>query len=363
MTVWLFSLFFSVLLFSLLLTRFLCSENACAYLLDRPNERSLHNAPIPRTGGLAILSSFIAGLGLFWLLCYVTEVSSDFQLCSVAGQGKMSVWVVGILVGLAVVSFLDDRTGLPPGFRFAIHCLAASGLLWGTGWTLTTISVPTIGEISLGWLAAPFTVLSIVWMTNLYNFMDGMDGFASGMTIVGFACLSYLAWAGGHIPMALLSLVVAAACAGFMPFNFPPARIFMGDVGSVPLGFLAGTSAVWGVHNRLFDLWVPLLLFSPFVVDASVTLLRRLFSGETIWCAHREHYYQRLVLAGWGHKKALLVELILMLACAVSVMTYVRVGDGTKLGLLGVWAVIYLGLALGVHTLERRHLKQVWATR
>jgi UDP-N-acetylmuramyl pentapeptide phosphotransferase/UDP-N-acetylglucosamine-1-phosphate transferase len=193
-----------------------------------------------------------------------------------------------------------------------------------------------------------------MWMTNLYNFMDGMDGFAGGMTILGFGCLAYVAWTHGNHGLAGLSLLIAGAAAGFLRYNFPPARIFMGDVGSVPLGFLAGASAVIGIHGGLFDFWVPMLVFSPFVIDATVTLLKRLLRGEKVWQAHLDHYYQRLVLAGWGHRKVVLAEYGLMLASGVCAILYLNVEEGWRLILLVGWGIMYLLLASGISAIVRR---------
>jgi UDP-N-acetylmuramyl pentapeptide phosphotransferase/UDP-N-acetylglucosamine-1-phosphate transferase len=184
--------------------------------------------------------------------------------------------------------------------------------------------------------------------------MDGMDGFAGGMAVIGF---STLAWLGRADPgFATLCLIVAAASAGFLFHNFPPAKIFLGDTGSTTLGFLAAACSLWGSRVGLFPFWVALLVFSPFIVDATVTLLRRLLRGERIWEAHRTHYYQRLVLLGWGHRRTVLVEYALMLACAGSALLAVRLPPtGQAMMALG-WVFIYSLLMRGVGWLERRQL-------
>lgn len=337
-------------------TRLLCSRTSKLYLLDHPNERSLHAFPIPRTGGLAILASLGVGLFMFLVLNKVGHLQSNNFSNSDSDIGAKTILLItGIAIVLAIVSFWDDRVGLSPGVRFGVHALSAAGIVWWSRMTIDGVAVPLFGTFSLGWLAAPFTILFIMWMSNLYNFMDGMDGFAGGMTVLGFGFLSPLAWTGGHLSIATLSLLIVGATAGFLLFNMPPARIFMGDVGSVPLGFLAGVLAVVGVHDGLFDIWVPVLIFSPFVVDATVTLARRLIRGDIIWLAHREHYYQRLVLSGWGHRKTVLVEYMLMLACGTSAVLYAELSEQWKLLLLLGWVAIYSFLAIGVHSLEGRY--------
>jgi len=220
--------------------------------------------------------------------------------------------------------------------------------------TIDSIAVPFLGKVSLGWIAVPVTILFLMWMTNLYNFMDGMDGFAAGMTVLGYGFLGFLAWKGGHQFIMLLSFLIASAAGGFLLYNVPPARIFMGDVGSVSLGFMAAALGVMGVQDGLFDVWVPLLIFSPFIVDATVTLVRRLLRGEKVWQAHREHYYQRLVLAGWGHRKTMLAEYFLMVACGITAVAYGQAGESWRLAILLGWVAAYILLALGVRGVERR---------
>jgi UDP-N-acetylmuramyl pentapeptide phosphotransferase/UDP-N-acetylglucosamine-1-phosphate transferase len=331
-------------------TSWFCSTAAWVSFLDHPNARSLHSKPTPRTGGLAILGSLAVGLLLAEATGWAGVVLWNGAELN---YGNPWLWIISGMILLGVVSFWDDRASLPAGVRLAAHGLVAIGVVWGGGMAVMTIAVPLVGSVLLGGLAAPLTVLGLVWVANLYNFMDGMDGFAGGMTVLGFGMLGYLAWAGGSREMALIALLTSAAAAGFLFFNLPPARIFMGDVGSVPLGFLAGTLAVLGVRDGLFDLWVPVLIFSPFIVDATVTVLRRMLQGEKFWLAHREHYYQRLVLAGWGHRKTMLCEYALMLATGTTAVLYVHVTDPIRLALLLAWAIAYSILAWGVRAMER----------
>lgn len=333
---------------SIWMTGRLSSDTSRLRLLDHPNERSLHDRPMPRTGGLGILASL--GLGI------LLELS--VALLGIGAQPletKTSIWVVGMMLLLSVVSLWNDWAELAPALRFVVHALAAAGVVLGAGLTIDTVGLPLIGVWRLGWLGVPFTIICLMWMTNLYNFMDGMDGFAGGMSVLGFGFLSYIAWSTGQSFMTWLSLLTVGAAAGFLLYNWPPAKIFMGDVGSILLGFLAGALSVMGVHQKEFDLWVPVLIFSPFIVDATVTLLRRLLRGKRIWQAHREHYYQRLVLLGWSHRKTVLVEYCLMLACGISAIIYRRTGEGARLAILLAWIVIYCALMLSVRIFERRN--------
>ncbi len=310
-------------------------------MLDRPNERSLHATPTPRTGGVAIILAIYFGAA-------IAVFGHD---PAVTVSGLTAVAASTLLVG--VTSFIDDRVGLPVSVRFPIHLLAA-GVLVYSGLDVGAVLLP-------GWrpalpvpIAIAISIAFIVWMINLYNFMDGMDGFAGGMSVIGFGTFAWLGWSGGQPFFAGLNLVIAAAGAGFLLFNFPPARIFMGDSGSSTLGLAAAAMSLWAQHDGLFPLWIGILVFSPFIVDATVTLTRRLFRGEKVWQAHKTHYYQRLVQLGWGHRKTVLGEYALMLACAATAVWVARRSPDAQWSVLGAWTTAYLLLALWVARLERR---------
>jgi UDP-N-acetylmuramyl pentapeptide phosphotransferase/UDP-N-acetylglucosamine-1-phosphate transferase len=212
--------------------------------LDHPNDRSLHQVPTPRMGGVAIAAGALFGIVLGTVIGFPTEGNGDrFE------NDPQVLWILGGMFFLAVISFLDDQWGIPVSLRLTCHVLAAAGVVFGGGVSVSGIHLPQWGEVELGWLGAPLTLMFLVWMTNLYNFMDGMDGFAGGMTVLGFGIMAYLFWAGHQPVLFYIALVQAAAAMGFLMHNFPPARIFMGDVGSIPTGFLAGSLAVPGWQN------------------------------------------------------------------------------------------------------------------
>ena len=249
--------------------------------MDHPNERSLHTTPTPRIGGLGIM----------------------------AGVGAASVWLADAALfpvmlaafALAALSLLDDLRGLPVALRFLAHFVAAAACLLVLGLS--------------GWALVGAT-LAVVWMTNLYNFMDGSDGLEGGMAAIGFGALALAAMLGGAPALAAFCAAIAAAALAFLRFNFPPARVFMGDAGAIPLGFLAATLGILGALQGVWPWLFPLLVFSPFIVDASVTLGRRALRGEKIWRAHRSHYYQRVVLLGASHRQLAMAAYVLMLAMA-----------------------------------------------
>jgi UDP-N-acetylmuramyl pentapeptide phosphotransferase/UDP-N-acetylglucosamine-1-phosphate transferase len=317
--------------------------------MDLPNERSLHHIPTPRTGGLAIMGSMLIGL-------VVVGVMGAWPL----HQGEMGsidwptlFWITGLTIFLAMISFLDDRTGLPIAIRFGAHTVAAGMVILGARLSLPPVELPPVGTLELGWLAPVVSIIFLIWMTNLYNFMDGMDGFAGGMTVFGAGFLASFAWLGQHRLIFSLSLLIAFAAFGFLAHNFPPARIFMGDVGSVPTGFLMGALILLGCRDHLFTPWVPMMLFSPFIVDATVTLIRRVMLGERVWVAHRMHFYQRLVLLGWGHRKTVLAEYGLMGLCGILAWSYQLADETARLSILCIWAVLMLSGMLGIHAAER----------
>jgi len=249
--------------------------------MDHPNERSLHATPTPRVGGLAIMT----GVG-------VAAVSS-FE------AGLLPVVLAAF--ALAALSVLDDIRGLPVALRFLAHFIAAAACLLALGLTGWTVLLGT---------------LAVVWMTNLYNFMDGADGLAGGMATFGFGALALAAWLGDTPGLAVFCAAIAATALAFLRFNFPPARVFMGDAGSIPLGFMAATLGILGTKQNVWPWLFPLLVFSPFIVDASVTLVRRGLRGEKVWQAHRSHYYQRVVLLGASHRQLAVAAYALMLSMA-----------------------------------------------
>lgn len=262
---------------------FILSGRFSYKILDIPNERSLHSRPVPRMGGVGLMAGVLAG----WLM--MVDV--------------LTWWLLLPLGMLFLVSLLDDMRGLPVRARIAVQFLAAAILVTGSGFFATQSVV-----------AALALLLLTVWMTNLYNFMDGSNGLAGGMALFGFAAYAVAALLAHADTLALLNFCISAAALGFLFFNFHPARVFMGDSGSIPLGFLAAAMGVWGWQQGCWAAWFPLLVFSPFIVDASVTLLRRSLRGAKVTEAHREHYYQRAIQMGWTHRNVALVEYSLMLA-------------------------------------------------
>lgn len=298
---------------TLLLIAAILSSRLGNKIQDIPNERSLHSTPTPRIGGVGLMAGVLAG----WALM----------------PGELVWWVVLPLLILFGVSLLDDMRNLPVRQRLAAQLVAAALLVGGSG-------LP----VQHGIIIAGLMLLFTVWMTNLYNFMDGSDGLAGGMALFGFGCYGIAALLAHDETMALLNFAIAAAALGFLFHNFPPAKVFMGDAGSIPLGFLAAAMGLWGWQSGLWAMWFPLLVFSPFVVDASVTLAKRSLRGAKITEAHREHYYQRAIQSGWKHRKLALAEYALMLAAGLSALLSLQQAFPWQIFL--VWGGLYAALML-----------------
>ena len=333
------------------LTNRLCSPKSFLSILAHPNERTLHSMPTPQTGGLAVIGSVVISLILAASILAITQPSKAVLPKGVASG---SVWIVVSMLLIFVVSFIDDCVGLHAVLRLGVQAVSAFIIIGGVGLTLSSIPIPGGPNILLGLAAIPVSVLALMWMANLYNFMDGMDGFAGGMTFFGFGFLAYFGWQANFPVMLIIATFVAMGALGFLTHNFPPARIFMGDAGSITVGFLAGTLMILGVRDGIFELWVPVMIFSPFIVDATVTLSRRILRRKRIWEAHREHYYQRLVLSGWSHRRAVLTEYGVMILCGGLAVLYHHSTDKVRLLILGVWVGMFFLLGSLVGKLERK---------
>jgi len=307
---------------SLLIVWWLATGRFSSAIVDRPQSRSLHVVAVPRTGGLGLHGGVLVALGV------------------IAPELPATFWIAFAI--MLLISFIDDLRGLAPVWRLAVH-LSACGLF----------AAAALGYSELPAIAAG--TIMCAWMANLYNFMDGSDGLAGGMAALGFSFYGAAAWLAGDTEFALVSFSVAAAALGFLIFNFHPARIFLGDVGSVPLGFLAAALGVLGWVQQDWSWWYPVLVFGPFIVDASVTLARRLLRLEKIWQAHRDHYYQRLVRMGWGHRKTALLEYVAMATSGTVALLGLTSQATTQSAILTAMALAYLTLIVLIERSWRRY--------
>jgi len=267
---------------------------ALAYLerrgiLDHPSERSSHDAPTPRGGGLALIAVLLAA----WLVIALAAPGAELAV----------LWPLAAALGLALVSWRDDLRALPNTFRLAAHVAAvAAGML----------ALARTGPVFQGflpfWLDRLASGFLWLWFVNLFNFMDGIDGITGSETVcLGVGAALVAAIAGLNTGLPLYGIAAAAAALGFLKWNWHPARIFMGDVGSVPLGYLL---AFLLLEFAGAGLWAPALLLPLYyLADATITLGRRILQGERFWRAHRQHFYQRAVQSGLSH--ASVVEAII----------------------------------------------------
>jgi Fuc2NAc and GlcNAc transferase len=300
-------------------------------IVDRPNERSLHERPVPRGGGIAIVLTFLIGMLLL------------------AAAGIVPVRLALALLGgasVALVGWVDDRLedGVSAAARAATHFAAA---IWALAWLggLDRLWIGG-GSIGLGIAGSVLAVIGTVWWINLYNFMDGIDGLAGGQAVTVAATAGGLSWLAGHPSAAGPAFLLAGAAGGFLILNWTPARIFMGDVGSGFLGFAFAVLAIGSEKAGTLPLLIWLLLSGVFLFDATVTLLRRIARGERWHAAHRSHAYQRLVLSGRSHGSV--TAAVLLLNGVLSTIAYFsmildRPLAGLALG-LAILALLYLGV-------------------
>ena len=255
-------------------------------LVDIPSQRSSHLKPTPRGGGV----SFV----IVAALCAIAV------LYGMIDKGAVSILLSGAVI-VAVTGFLDDIYNLKGSVRFSVQVFTAVlfAVLVG-GWPQFHV-----GEFVFNWgiLGLLFAVLGIVWSINLFNFMDGIDGIASLEAIFVLLCGGLMMLYAGGKPEGLFSIIVATSVAGFLKWNLPPAKIFMGDVGSYFLGFLIAAFAIVGERRYGVPVLLWVILYGAFWFDATITLVRRLTRGEQWYSAHKSHAYQRLHQYGWSHGK------------------------------------------------------------
>jgi Fuc2NAc and GlcNAc transferase len=300
-------------------------------LLDVPNERSSHSVPTPRGGGLAIAFTALGGIVLAAILRWI-----DWNLAiALVGGGTM----------IAAIGWIDDHRSLSALTRFAVQFTSAGWAIYWLG-GLPSLSVGS-ATLHIGIVGSILGIIGIVWAINLYNFVDGIDGLAAGEAISTGVIGGLILLAMGQTGLATVSLIIAAANAGFLPLNWAPARLFMGDVGSGMLGYLFAVLAIASENSGAVPLLLWVLLLGAFVFDATVTLCRRIAHGERWYHAHHSHAYQRMVQAGKSHAQVSSTILVINLALALlAIVAWLRpalfliaIGAGTVL-----LSIIYLSV-------------------
>lgn len=297
-------------------------------LLDHPNERSSHLRPTPRGGGVVIVACTLLILG-------AVEVMRP----AIARSELVALLFAGALI--AGISWIDDVRSLRASVRLAVHIVAAAIVMSAFG-PFDSIPVPIAGDVHLGAAAWPLTIIWIVGLTNAYNFMDGIDGIAGSQAVVAGAAWAMIGFAGDPA-VTFAAAVLASSSLGFLIHNWPPARIFMGDVGSAFLGFLFATLPLMSRLPSSDAAAIGFLVVWPFIFDTAFTFLRRLRRRERVFSAHRSHLYQRLVIAGWSHQTVtLLYSAIAALGAAAAIAIprkHIAVLGAVALG-LGLWLLV-----------------------
>ena len=265
-------------------------------LLDRPSERSSHNVPVPRGGGLAIVILVLAA-GLW----SVTEI----------GVGRGLIYVTGAAL-IAWLGWRDDLHSLSPRLRFTVQGIVALISIYGLGY-FKSVTIPMLGELQLGGVGIVITFLWIIGLTNAYNFMDGIDGMAGGVALSAGIGWMWLASNTQNALVFWIALAITAGSLGFLGHNWSPAKIFMGDVGSTFLGYSFAVLPLLSSDQSGDALMLGTLLMWTIIMDAGLTFLGRLVKRENVFAAHRSHLYQRLVIAGYKHETVSSLYILLTL--------------------------------------------------
>lgn len=309
-------------------------------MVDSPNDRTLHEGEIPRGGGLAIVAVMLICLSLLELVY----------------AEPMILPITVVAVALGALGWVDDRFGLGPLIKIGVQIVVAVYAVSHVG---APNSMVVAGyTLEFGSWAVLLSVLWIVWMTNAYNFMDGIDGIAASHTaIVG--CTMGVWFALDHnAAMALFCYAIMAASLGFLIWNWTPARIFMGDVGSVTLGGIFATLAIVGNTHDGVPLTAYIILFGVFLFDTIITLVRRLIQGKVVWNPHREHFYQRATTTGLGHAFVTVsVIVVTLVLAALASLERFQVAPTALWPLLAM--VLLTALAVVVTLRERTQVENI----
>ena len=283
-------------------------------MIALPGERQSHQHATPTGGGLGLIFSIV-----------ITTVCLELMI------SLPDYWWQNVLPGvvlLTIVGWRDDKFPVSQLLRLLVQLVVSIWLL-GFGWWEFPLT-------DMAFLAV--FVVAMVWLMNVYNFMDGSNGMAGFQGVFAGVTMAVLFQLGGEYTMALIAMVVAAACAGFLPLNFPHAKVFMGDVSSVPLGFLFASFAVYGVQSGSMSLSLSILIMSVFLIDATLTLLSRAFRGERWYTAHAQHVYQRLIAKGWSHSRVLMVYQLINVICVLPAIVLAKIYPQ--------YAIVTVGLVL-----------------
>lgn len=320
-------LFSFIMLISLLLTELIRRNSLKKNLLDTPNERSSHSIATPHGGGLSIVITFLLAVG------FSNLVPSNIVF-ALMGSGTL----------VAAVGFWDDHGHIAAKWRLLSHFIAAFWVLFWLG------GIPVFHllgyNVDAGWLGIVIVSFLLVWLLNLFNFMDGIDGIAASEAIIIACGSAYFSWLNGLENLSFISLILAASTAGFLILNWAPAKIFMGDVGSGFLGLMLGILAYANIVEGGL-IWIWFILWAVFLVDSGITLFRRILKGEKWYEAHCSHAYQHAARK-WGHKRVTISVIIINLfwLFPLAAISYLKPAFGAWFTLLAYTPLIVVALKL-----------------
>jgi UDP-N-acetylmuramyl pentapeptide phosphotransferase/UDP-N-acetylglucosamine-1-phosphate transferase len=331
-----------------IVTRLTIRLSARRGVLDFPNERSSHSQPVPRLGGIGILAALVLSLAVYALMSATgwagkAAFTRDVSLMLVAGMG------------MALTGLYDDFHRMAPATKFLMQ-LALAGIVVALGTRLESVTVLDWGPFSLGALAIPVTILWLTGFANIFNFMDGINGLAAVTAAVYSGIFAVFGAWQGRPDLAVASLVVVGGCLGFLPYNVPKARTFMGDTGSLLLGIVLALLVVQLAQHspNPASLIGLLLVCALYLWDSGYTLLRRLWRGENIFRAHRSHLYQRLARLGLSHVRITLLYLGLHLLMGSLGLAYVSFAGIMRPVILVIAGVVLVGFTGSIYRLEHR---------
>lgn len=307
-----------------------------ARIMDIPGQRSAHASPTPRGGGLGVVAAILTGLTTLYFSARYARLGDPYFLGVISG-----------FAAIALVSLADDILGFSFVWKLAAQLVAAIVAV-ASGLYLDTLFLPVVGPVPLGAFGIPFTLGFILFVTNTMNFIDGLNGLCAGIAVVAGVALAVLAASEGGNFVYFGALLLAAGCLGFLPFNFPRARIFLGDVGSQAIGYWLAVLAVAAAgfdSTRVPFFLVPILLAAP-LFDVAFTLVRRLLAGQPLAEAHRGHLYQLLARSGWNPLAVTLLHWAFAVVHAFAAFAYLQNDPIGKL-----WIVLGVLAGQGVYAL------------
>lgn len=333
-----------LLLITALVSGFLCNLARLLghrlEILDRPEDRSSHKVPTPRTGGIGVFSTL-----LLFLLFLVASGNLTFTKVT-------ATLILGLSFSFAVGLF-DDVRGARQTIRF-LSQLAIGILLFSSGLKFSTLDIPPLVVTSI-WIALPVTLFLSSGVLNMFNFMDGLDGLLASVSIVALIYLGTNFFLSGDTEALLLAVIMIGALLGYLLFNFPPATLFMGDSGSLTVGFFflflllhRGQGGSSGLN-----FWGFLLPLGAFMFDVTVTLWSRFLTGKRWYRAHRSHFYQRANILGVSHRNVTFIEILIAVLLSISGIPYLRGTTAVKSLILGSWVIVFVCLSLWIKFSER----------